>query len=257
MMNPSVYVGADTDATLKPIDLVALLKVELELGPCTDLTPKQIVALANAELARSPIADATVKEEAMACRAAVRALPTSYWTTRATAEAAANQESSAEPVVVSKPQKLVDWILAKPATAGGFAAAVACKVLSGGKGGGMADLRSVVWGGALVIDGFQILRPPGGYCTTDGEIASFCKLLRTNGKAERLGDCTFLVTERSQPAPGQVLMLCAANKCQARLAALATPKWCLLAVYHQAANSSNDTEAATLALLDDLRQQGF
>jgi hypothetical protein len=222
------------------------------------LLPKEIVALANAALGRQPNADATVKEEAMACRAAIRALPMSYWTTRAAAAAAAHEESGEEdvPVVLSKPQKLVDWILSKPATAGGFASAVACKMLSGGKGAGMADLRSVVWGGACTIDGFSILRAPGGYCTTDGEIASFVKLLRTNGKAERLGDCTFLVTERSQPAPGQVLMLCQANKCQARLAALATPKWCLLAVYHQAASSSSN-EAATLALLDDLRQEGF
>jgi hypothetical protein len=233
----SACVGAEADATLKPYDLAALLKVELDLGRCNDLLPKQIIELANEKLSRLPVEGASVKDEAVSCRAVVRALPASFWT----------------PDTVrggSKPQELVDRILAKPATAGGFASAVACTVLNPKA----IDTRSVVWGGALSVDGFSILRPRGAYCTTESEMGAFAKLFKTERSAEKLGDCTFLVNDRSQPAPGQTLMLAKANKCDAKIAALYTPKWCLLAVYQFVDASA---EAHTLALLEAMRKEAF
>jgi hypothetical protein len=242
----SACVLADVDVTLKPIALVALLKVELNLGHCDDLLPKEIVELANNKLVRQPVEGASVKDEAVACRAAVRALPTSFWTT----PTADSDEESLSITKGAKPQEVVNRILAKPATTGGFASAVACKVMSPKD----IDTRSVVWGGAYSVDGFGILRPPGSYCTTESEMKSFFKIFKTERNAEKLGDCTFLVTERSQPAPGQMLMLCKSNKCNAKMAALYTPKWCLLAVYHFVDAS---TEADTLAFLEEMRQEAF
>jgi hypothetical protein len=153
----------------------------------------------------------------VSCRAAVKALPPSFW----------SSESR------SKPQQLVDRILTTPATAGGFAIAVACEVVSPSKG---------------------IKVSPGTYNTIDHEMGQVAKLFRTAGNAERLRDCTFKVTDRSQPVPGQMMMLYKSNTCSARLAALHTPKWCLLAVYHV---SDVDAEAITLQSLDELRKEAF
>jgi hypothetical protein len=84
---------------------------------------------------------------------------------------------------------------------------------------------------------------------------NFAKLFKTDRDAAKLGDCTFLVKDRSQqPAPGQMLMICKSNKCDAKLAALYTPKWCLLAVYHFVDAS---TETDTLAILEDMRKEAF
>mmetsp|Transcript_8787 Transcript_8787/g.14600 ORF Transcript_8787/g.14600 Transcript_8787/m.14600 type:complete len:237 (-) Transcript_8787:321-1031(-) len=233
----SACVIADVDATMKPIDLAALLKVELDLGRCDDLLPKDIVELANEKLSRQPVEGANVKDEAVACREAVRALPISYW-------------SSAVVTKGSNPQEILDRILAKPATAGGFACAVACTVMSPKD----IDQRTAVWGGAYTIDGFGVLRPPGAYCTTEHEMSALAKLFKSKKPSEKLGDCTFLVTDRSQPAPGQMLMLCKSNKCNAKLAGLYTPKWCVLAVYHFVDAA---TEAGTLAVLEEMRIEAF
>jgi hypothetical protein len=83
---------------------------------------------------------------------------------------------------------------------------------------------------------------------------NFAKLFKTDRDAAKLGDCTFLVKDRSQPAPGQMLMICKSNKCDAKLAALYTPKWCLLVVYHFVDAS---TETNTLAILEDMRKEAF
>jgi hypothetical protein len=238
-MNMNEYVDAETDASMKPKALAAVLKVELDMGRCDDLKPREIVELANEKLDRSPVEGATVKDEAVSCREAVKALPPSFWSSETVGGS-------------SKPQQLVDRILTTPATAGGFAIAVACEVISPSKG---IDLRTVVSGGACSsVDGVNILASPGQYSTIDHEMGQFAKLFRTAGNAERLGDCTFKVTDRSQPAPGQMLMLCKSNNCSARLAALHTPKWCLLAVYHF---SDVDAEAITLQILEDLREEAF
>lgn len=232
------YVDASADAAMKPIELAEVLKVELDLGRCDDMKPREIVELANEKLSRSPVEGATVKDEAVSCRAAVKELPPSFWSEDTVGGR-------------SKPQALVDRILVTPATAGGFATAVACEVISAKKG---IDTRTVISGGALTVDGVSILGAPGSYCTTDHEIGQFAKLFRTEGKSEKLGDCAFQVVEKSQPAPGQQLMLCKSNQCNARLAALHTPKWCLLAVYHFV---DADAELITLKILEDLREEAF
>jgi hypothetical protein len=232
------YVDASTDATMKPIELAAVLKVELDLGRCDDLKPKDIVELANEKLDRSPVEGATVKAEAVSCRAAVKDLPPTFWSEDTVGGR-------------SKPQALVDRILTTPATAGGFATAVACEVISPKKG---IDTRTVVSGGAVNIDGVAILPTPGVYSSLDHEIGQFSKLFRTEQKSEKLGGCTFKVIERSQPAPGQQLMLCKSNQCNARMAALHTPRWCLLAVYHFV---DADAELITLKILEDLREEAF
>lgn len=243
----SACVPADAEVAMKPIDLAGLLKVELDLGQCRDLLPKEIVELANKKLSREPVDGASVKEEAIACRAAVRALPMTHWLTTL------NEDGESTTIVLaktSKPQEIVDRVLAKPPSVGGFASAVACKVL----GPKAIDTKSVVWGGVHSVDGFAILRPPGAYCTTESEMSSFSKLFKTERPSDRLGDCTFLVSERSQPAPGQILMLCKSNKCNAKLAALYTPKWCVLAVYHFVDGA---TETETLALLEEMRIEAY
>lgn len=235
-MNMTEYVDAETDAAMKPKELAAVLKVELDLGRCDDLKPREIVELATEKLDRSPVEGATVKDEAVSCREAVKALPSSFW-------------SSETVGGHSKPQQLVDRILTTPATAGGFAMAAACEVISPQKG---IDMRTVVSGGASSVDGVNML--DATYNTIDHEMGQFSKLFRTAGDAEKLGDCTFKVTDRSQPAPGQMLMLCKSNTCSARLAALHAPKWCLLAVYHFV---DEEAEQITLQILEDLREEAF
>ena len=79
-------------------------------------------------------------------------------------------------------------------------------------------------------------------------------ILLWTDNAAKLGDCTFLVKDRSQPVPGQMLMICKSNKCDAKLAALYTPKWCLLAVYHFVDAS---TETETLAILEGMHKEAF
>ena len=233
----SACVREDADALLKPIDLVNILRQELDLGPCYDLKPKQIVELANVKLAREPVEGATVKDECVALREAVRNLPPSFWspdTIRSN----------------SAPDELVARALAKPASAGGFCSAVACTIL----GPKAINTKTVAWGGALNVDGFSILRSPGAYCTTQQEAGKFVKLFKIDKTNEKLGDCQFHLQEKLSPAPGQQLMLMKSNKCNARLAVLYTPKWCLLAVYHFV---DVESEAMSLTVLEELRVEAF
>ena len=53
------------------------------------------------------------------------------------------------------------------------------------------DNNTVVWGGALNIDGFTVLRSPGQFCTTAVECKNFQKLVRSEKNNEKLGDTTF------------------------------------------------------------------
>lgn len=234
----AVISGKD-DAGLKPVDLANIIKVELELGRCDDILPKDIIDLANKKLGRETKKGASVKDEAVACRAAIRAMPTSYWI-----------EGYNGITKGSPPQDLVDRILAKPPTAGGFAAAVACKVLSPKD----IDTQSVKWGGAYSIDGMGLLRPTGAYCTTEVEMEHFAKLFKSAAPAHKLGDTTFLVEERTHPAPGQTSMAMKANKSCAKLVGLYTPKWCVLAIYHFV---DAESEEKTLALLEEMRREAY
>jgi hypothetical protein len=233
----TAVVRPEDQVDFKPVDLVPLLQVELGLGPCYDLKPKAIVALANTKLSRDAVEGATVKDEAFACRAATRLLSPSFWspdTVRST----------------SSPTELVDRILAKPPTVGGFCSAVACKVINPKS----IDTKTVAWNGALSVDNFAILRSQGQFCTTAEECKKFFRLFKSEKSNEKLGDTVFHVQDKSNPAGGQTLMLMKSNKCNARLAALCTPKWVLLAVYHFV---DVDNEASTLQLLEDLRREAF
>ena len=227
----------EDDALLKPIDLVQLLQKELNLGPCYDLKPKAVVELANVKLSRSWTEGANVKAECVSCREAVRALAPTFWT-----DVVAKSNSP--------PEELVTRILAVPATAGGFCSAVAAKVLSPKA----IDTKTVAWGGSVSIDGSAVLRSPGQYCTTAEEIKKFVKLFKIDKTNEKLGDTVFHIIDKTAPCGGQNLMLMKSNKCSARLAALFTPKWCLLAVYHFI---DVETEQITLSLLEDLRCEAF
>jgi hypothetical protein len=111
------YVDAGADAALKPVDLANLLKAELDLGRCMDMLPKEIVQLANEKLGREPIEGANVKDEAMKCRELLRGKPLSYWT-----EIKATKSSS--------PEDLLERLLAKPPTVGGFSTGVAITVMN-------------------------------------------------------------------------------------------------------------------------------
>ena len=236
----TAVVRLEDEIPCKPIDLVPLLQSELHLGPCYDLKPKAIVALANTKLNREPIQDATVKNEAISCRAATRLLPSSFWLPEGTAPVRSS----------SSPTELVDRLLAKPATVGGFCSAVACKVINPKS----IDTKTVAWKGALSIDNFAILRSQGQFCTTDQEVKAFFKLFKSDNNNAKLGDTVFHVQDKTQPTGGQTFMLMKSNKCNARIAALCTPKWVLLGAYHFV---DVPHEEITLQLMEDLRLEAF
>jgi hypothetical protein len=111
------FVDAKADAALKPVDLADLLKVELDLGRCMDMLPKDIISLANEKLGRVAVEGANVKDEAMKCRELARGKELSFWT-----ELKISKSSS--------PEELVERLLAKPPTVGGFATAVAVTTIN-------------------------------------------------------------------------------------------------------------------------------
>ena len=233
----TAVVRLEDELNLKPIDLCPLLRTELKLGPCYDLKPKAIVELANTKLSRETIEGASVKDECLACRASIRTLPPSFWSE--------NKVRSN-----STPEELLERILAKPCTAGGFCSAVTCKVINPKA----IDNNTVVWGGALNIDGFTVLRSPGQFCTTAVECKNFQKLVRSEKNNEKLGDTTFHMVDKSQPVGGQTLLLMKSNKCSARLAALFTPKFGIVALYHFVDTAH---EEITLSILEDMRVEAF
>ena len=226
-------VDATTELEMKPFELCQLICSELDLEH--DGKPNQIVALANTKLGREPLGgDASVKQEACAVRQAIRDRPPSFWGLETVGKGN------------SSPEALVTRLLLKPATAGGFCSSVACRRLPNKA----VDTKSVISKGAISIDGFSVLPAPGQYSTLDFEMENVALLFGTKRDAVALGHCTFIVQSREQVAPGSSVMLCKANKCNARLAALLTPKFCLVGLYHF---TGPETEAKTLCILEDLR----
>lgn len=230
-------ISVEMEEAMKPLDICELIKAELSLGECEGMKPKAVIEMAQQKLGLEPSTEKTAKEESQRCRAAIRLLPPRFW----------NPDISVSRG--SSPSSLISWLLAKPASAGGFAAAVACVCISNKA----IDTKSVTSGGSGMIDGFSILRASGSYNTIDHEMDCIARLFRSERNAEKIGDCTFIVQDRLQPAPGQMLMLAKSNKCNAKFAALLTPKWMLLGLYNFCAT----TESDTLALLEELRKEAF
>jgi hypothetical protein len=236
----------EAEIELKPYELANLLATELNLKDNNDnadhendldsMKPKDIVALANKRLGIHELGgEATVKEEARHSRATVRGLPSRFWTPLRVRNGSSLEE-------------LLQRLLAKPASAGGFSCAMAAEVISSKN----IDTKSIVsQGGATAFDGFDILRPSGAYSTLDHDLSNLFKLFRSAGTSERIGDCSFAVQERTQPCKGQVVMTAKATKCTARYVALLTPKWLLVGVYQHV--GSVEAEDATLALFEELR----
>jgi len=226
-------IDATMELEMKPFELCKLICSELSLE--NDGRPKELVALANSTLGCKPLGDdASVKEEARAVRNAIRDLPASFWGKETVGKGN------------SSPEALVTRLLLKPATAGGFCSGVACKRLPNKA----VDTKTVVCKGALSIDGFSVLPSPGQYSNLDFEMENIALLFGTKRDAVSLGHCTFMVQSREQVAPGSSVMLCKANKCNARLAALLTPKFLLVGLYHFV---GPEVEAQTLRLFEDLR----
>jgi len=240
-------VTGEAEVSLKAYEVGDVLRKELDLPECNDegdlLKPKEILALATIKLVDfvaaggegSEESSSTVKEKLRAVRATVRRLPANFWGTAKIRSGSTNDE-------------LLARILAKPATAGGFAAAIACRCLRPN----VVDTRSIESRGAGIIDGFAVLRGPGAYCTIDSEMENIGKLFRTERDAEKIGDCTFRILDRNQPAPGQVVMSGKATKCEARFIALLTPKWCLVGIFRHA---GNEAEIETMKVFEGMRQE--
>jgi hypothetical protein len=222
----SALVDATMELEMKPLELCKLICLELSLDNIG--TPKEIVE------PLVPLAGRTVKQEACAVRQVIRDLSPSFW----------GQETVGKGK--SSPEALVQRLLLKPATAGGFCSGLACKRLPNKS----VDSKSVVTQGARIIDGFSVLPAPGQYSNLDFEMENIAQSCGTKRDAVALKDCTFIVQSREQVAPGSSLMLCKANKCSARLVALLTPKFCLVGLYNFA---GPDAEANILCLFEDLR----
>jgi hypothetical protein len=171
----------------------------------------------------------------MAIRQAIRDLPPSFWGE----EKVGNGNSS--------PDALVARLLLKPASTGGFCSGVACKRMLKTKG---CDMKSIVSQGALDIDGFNILTSPGQYSTLDIEMETITLLFGSKQNSTKFSRTVFMVTSREQVAPGKTILQCKANKCNARLAALITPKFCLVGFYNYIGPES---ELKTLAIFEDIR----
>jgi len=174
-------INREAEHEMKPIDLTDLIRKELDLGHCDDMKPKAIVELANSKIGHQSLGGAaTVKEEAAACRAAIRQLPPRFW------------DPDMSITKASPPADLVAWLTAKPASAGGFCAAVACSVISPKS----IDTRTVIISGPCDIDGSSVLRHRGQFTTIDHECEEVLKLFRSDRTADKIGDVSFHVTER-------------------------------------------------------------
>jgi hypothetical protein len=219
---------------LKPFELCRLICAELSLQSYDD-KPKDICALANKTLSReaSPEDGASVKDEARAIRRVIRDLPPSFW-----GDEKVTSGSSAE--------ALVTRLLLKPASAGGFCTGTACKRLPKN-----IDTKSIFSKGPVSIDGFSIMASPGQYTTLDHELSEMAKLFGDKAKSITFNTTVFSLISREQVTPGSSVITCKANKCNARLAALCTPKFLLIGFYNY--NGSPEGEAKTLSLLEDLR----
>lgn len=233
-------ITAEAEVALKPFQLANLLRSELDLFPDGDggeeeAKPKDIVALAWANLGlESGSLTENVKDNARAARAVVRSLKSDFWTDK---KARGGMEM----------KDLLDRLLAKPASAGGFSAGIACTCI----GNKNIDTKNIHSKGIGVIDGFTVLRGAGAYMTLDHEMEILYKLFRSHSDACKIGDTTFRVEERTQPYKGQDLLTAKATKCDARFVALLTPKWLLVGLYQHVVE--NETDAAILQLFEDLR----
>jgi hypothetical protein len=220
---------------LKPFELCRLICTELSLQSYDD-KPKDICALANKTLSReaSPEDGASVKDEARAIRKVIRNLAPAFW-------------GEEKVTSGSSPEALVTRLLLKPASAGGFCTGAACKRLA--KNG--IDTKSIFSKGPVSIDGFSIMASPGQYTTLDHELSEMAKLFGDKAKSITFNTTVFSLTSREQVTPGSSVITCKANKCNARLAALLTPKFLLIGFYNY--NGSPEVETKTLSLLEDLR----
>lgn len=222
------------EVELKPFELCRLICTELALESYDD-KPKDICALANKTLSREASPEGTsVKDEARAIRQVIRNLPPSFW-----GDEKVTSGSSSE--------ALVTRLLLKPASAGGFCTGAACKRLA--KNG--IDTKSIFNKGPVSIDGFSIMASPGQYTTLDHELSEMAKLFGSEGKSITFNTTVFSLTSREQVAPGSSVVTCKANKCNARLMALLTPKILLIGFYNYNGNPEGETK--TLSLLEDLR----
>ena len=73
----SLYVGPDGENDLKPMGMVELIEKEVGLD-LYGVKPKEAIKLINAKIGREGGAGNPM-EELQACRAAIRALPSSFW----------------------------------------------------------------------------------------------------------------------------------------------------------------------------------
>ena len=230
---------AEAEIALKPFQLANLLRSELDLledhDDDEDTKPKDIVALAWVKLGlKNDALTENVKDNARAARAIVRSLNATFWTDR---KARGGTDMN----------DLLDRLLAKPASAGGFAAGIACTCI----GTKNIDTKNIHSKGVGAIDGFTVLRSAGAYATLDHEMEILYKLFRSQADACKIGDTTFRVEERTQPYKGQDVLTAKATKCDARFVALLTPKWLLVGLYQHVVD--NETDAAILKLFEDLR----
>jgi len=233
-------ITAEAEINLKAYEIGDILRKELNLPECNAddnlLKPKEILALAEERMSLTPTpseSTVTVKDQLRTVRGHVRALPSSFWNNDTIRPNSSNDD-------------LLTRILSKPTTAGGFACAIACRCLKPN----VADTKSIASRGTGIIDNFTVLRSAGAYCTIDGEMESLVKLFRSERDAIKIGDATFLIQERSQPTPGQVVMRGKANKCEARFISLLTPKFCLVGFFRHA---GPEAEEQILGLFEELR----
>lgn len=227
----SCCIDETRELEMKPYELCKLICAELSIASY-DEKPKEIVDMANTKLERTS-GDGTVKEEAQAVRHAIRNLPPSFW-------------GSEKVTSSSSPDELVTRLLLKPASAGGFCTAAACKRLAKNA----IDTKSIFEKGAVAIDGFPILASPGQYTTLDSELKRMALLFGANTDAIKFQSTVFSVVSREQVTPGSSVITCKANKCSARLVSLLTPRFCLVGFYNYA---GAEEETKTLSLLEDLR----
>lgn len=240
-------ITAEAEVALKPFQLANLLRSELELviddndndnNHGGEIKPKDIVALAWAKLGENngSLTTDNVKDNARAARAMVRSLKANFWTDIKARNG-------------TEMKDLLHRLLAKPTSAGGFAAGIACTCF----GAKNIDTKNIHAQGISSIDGFTVLRGPGAYITLDHEMEMLYKLFKSSHvDVCKIGDTTFRVEERTQPYKGQDLLTAKATKCDARFVALLTPRWLLVGLYQYVVNS-NETNAAILQLFEDLR----
>jgi hypothetical protein len=263
LMSSAGIVSAEDEKEMKPMQMCEVLISELDLGVSKldlefgDVKPKAAVEKAAEKLGIQLLEGSSVKEQACAVRAQLRGLPASFFW--GGGEPEPESEGGSEPVssgtcdveaLKEKSQAILDMLLAKPASAGGFASGIVGVGVKGGQTAKGIDTHTVVAGGATHLDTQQVIMAGGQRSEVEHESLEMSRLFKSKKPSTRVGELTFHVEEREQLVPGTMRMKLMSTINKAKMVSLLTPHFIVIGMYEF---SSAPHEEHILALMEELR----